>query len=66
MPAPDISENDKRRVIDRLNAAMPRIAANLLRDWKHCGKAACRRARRCRGAPARVDNGCAAFDDGED
>lgn len=60
-----ISDNDKRRVIDRLYRALSRIVANHGGAWRTCEKATCRRARACRGTSARANAGCGADEHAE-
>ena len=40
----------RARTIDGLFRCLERLALKLSRDWPRCEKAACRRARRCRGS----------------
>ena len=62
------AEAENEAIQERLIASVYRClvlqAGQLARDWRHCGKAACLRSRRCRGAGCVLDQGVAA--DGPD
>jgi hypothetical protein len=45
----------RARTIDAAYRCLDRLARRLSRDWPHCGKAACLRARRCRGSACAPD-----------
>ena len=45
----------KARTLDRLYHCMARFTGQIARDWLYCGKAACVRARRCRGSACEPD-----------
>jgi len=47
----------RARTIDAAYRCLDRLARALSRDWPHCGKAVCRRARRCRGSACVPDLG---------
>ena len=40
----------RARTLDGIYRCVERLARGLSRDWPRCGKAACRRSRRCRGS----------------
>jgi hypothetical protein len=51
-PSPGQDEIDaatRRRTLDALIRCLARLGGAIAQDWRHCGKSACRRARRCRG-----------------
>jgi hypothetical protein len=51
-PTPTQDEIDaatRQRANDTLDRCLARLVGEIAQDWLHCGKAACRRARRCRG-----------------
>jgi hypothetical protein len=45
----EVDEASRRRAIDALYRALTRLVKASAEDWRHCGKAACLRSRRCRG-----------------
>jgi hypothetical protein len=45
----EVDEASRRRAIDALYRALTRLVKASAQDWRHCGKAACLRSRRCRG-----------------
>jgi hypothetical protein len=51
----EVDAATRRRAIDGLHRCMALLAGALGRDWRHCGKAACARSRRCRGFACEPD-----------
>ena len=45
----EIDDVSKERALEALERALARLTRDVASDWRHCGKAACRRSRRCRG-----------------
>jgi hypothetical protein len=45
----EVDAASRRRALDGFHRCVALLAAAIGRDWRHCGKAACKRSRRCRG-----------------
>ena len=48
-PQDEIDAASRQRAFDALYRALDRLVRGAAEDWRHCGKAACLRSRRCRG-----------------
>jgi hypothetical protein len=45
----EIDAAGRRRALDAMHRCLALLVGVVARDWRHCGKAACARSRRCRG-----------------
>jgi len=48
-PQDEIDAASRRRALDGIHRCLALLIGVVARDWRHCGKAACARSRRCRG-----------------
>ena len=51
----DDIECTRRRTLGGIERCLALLAGAIARDWRHCGKAACARSRRCRGFACEVE-----------
>ena len=56
MPAQDEIDCTRERTLDRARRCVALLLSQIGRDHEHCGKAACRRSRRCRGFACEPDD----------
>ena len=45
----EIDAARRRRIVDGIHRCIALLLDGIAREWAYCGKAACKRARRCRG-----------------
>ena len=45
----EIDAASRRRALEAMHRSLALLVGVVARDWRHCGKAACLRSRRCRG-----------------
>jgi hypothetical protein len=56
LPAQDEIECTRERTLDRARRCVALLLSQIAGDHEHCGKAACRRSRRCRGFACEPDS----------
>ena len=54
-PQAAIDKASRSQALDAVYRCLDRMLASLARDYAHCGKAACARARRCRGFACKLE-----------
>jgi hypothetical protein len=45
----EIDAATRKRTLDGMDRCLALLVGQVARDWRDCGKAACKRSRRCRG-----------------